>query len=251
MEPRYGRLYANAVLRPLAEQVVGILDVQSGATVCDVMCDGGTLGVALGRAAGATGNVVLVDTDPELLRRAADEASESGASVSTTLAIDDASPLLDRSCDQVASLCTLGFWDGDVLAVAQRAIRPPGRAAVLTWGADAPLHEAALAKALHEILGMTSPFLTRCLAGPDPRHPAGWELVPVRDVARFDGISMYWAAMVTERPIAAELAHQPDDVLRALRAACQDELEPWIGADGTMRIPVLATLYRSVTEQSP
>lgn len=135
MEPRYGRLYASAVLRPLAEQVVSILGVQPGETVCDLICDGGALGVALGRATGVDGNVVLVDTDPELLRRAAHDVSESGAGVSTQLASDGLSPLLDGSCHRVASLCTLGFWEGDTLAVAIHAIPPSGRAAVLTWGA--------------------------------------------------------------------------------------------------------------------
>lgn len=97
---------------------------------------------------------------------------------------------------------------------------------------------------------MVSPFLTRCLATPDTQHPESWELVSVRDVARFDGIGAYWAAMVTERPIAAELAHLPDDAVRALRAACQRALEPCTGADGTLRVPVHATLYCSATEHS-
>jgi ubiE/COQ5 methyltransferase family len=250
VEPRNGRLYVSAVLRPLAEQVVSILGVQPGETVCDLICDAGTLGVALGRAAGVQGNVVLVDTDTELLRRAAIDAAECGAGVSTALARDAASPLPDGSCDRVASLCTLGFWDGDVFDVARRLMRPTGRSAVLTWGADAPLHEAALVDALHEVVGTTSPFLTRCLANPDAQCVEGWELVSVHDVARFDGIGTYWAAVVTERPIAAELAHEPDIVVHALRAACQRALEPCTAADGTMRIPVHATLYCSVTEQS-
>lgn len=227
-----------------------MLGVQPGETVCDLMCDGGTLGVALGRATGSRGNVVLIDTDSELLRRAATEVSESGASVATKLASDGVSPLLDASCDRLASLCTLGFWNGEPpLEVARRAVRPTGRAAVLTWGAEAPLHERALASALREVLGMTSPFLTQCLAGPDPQHDQGWEFVAVHDVVRFDGIGTYWAAMVTERPTAAELAHQPDDAMHALREACQRALEPCTAADGTMRIPVHASLYRSVMER--
>jgi hypothetical protein len=248
VEPRYGRLYASAVLRPLAEQVVSLLDVQPGETVCDLMCDGGTLGVALGRAAGARGSVVLVDTDQDLLRGAKDDVAETGASVSTALATGNKSPLSDVSCDRVASLCTLGFWAGDLLDVARRSTRVGGCAAVLTWGSVAPLHERALVSALREVLGMTSPFLTRCLASPDPQQGEGWELIAVHDVVRFDGIGTYWAAMVTERPIAAELARQPDDTMRALRAACQRALEPCTAADGTMRIPVQATLCRSVTD---
>jgi SAM-dependent methyltransferase len=244
VEPRFGRLYASVVLRPLAEQVVTMLGVQPGEIVCDLMCDGGTLGVALGRAVGAQGRVVLVDTDAALLRRAAADVSESGAGVSAKGATGARSPLPDSSCDRVVSLSTFGFWDGaSLFDVARRATRPTGRTAVLTWDAAAPLHEAALVDALHDVLGMTSPFMTRCLASPTSETAEGWGAAPVHDVVRFDGIATYWAAMVTERPLALELAHQGDDALRAVQAACQRALAPCTAADGTMRIPVHATLY--------
>jgi hypothetical protein len=159
------------------------------------------------------------------------------------------SPLPDASCDRVASLCTLGFWEGaSLFDAARRATRPSGCAAVLAWDA-APLHELALANALHDVLGMTSPFMTRCLATPDSRQVEGWDSVSVQDVVRFDGIAMYWAAMVTERPVTLELANERDEALQALRAACQHALAPCTAADGTMRIPVHATLYCSATEQ--
>ncbi len=226
-----------------------MLGVLSGETVCDLMCDGGTLGVALSRAVGARGHVVLVDTDAELLRSAAEDVSESGSGVTTKLASDVMSPLLESSCDRVASLCTFGFWEGPSLfEVARRALRPTGRGAVLTWDAVAPLHELALADAFHDVLGMTSPFMTRCLASPESEHERGWESVSVHDVVRFDGIATYWAAMVTERPVALELAHQGGDALRAIRTACQRTLAPCTAADGTMRIPVHARLYSSAAE---
>jgi SAM-dependent methyltransferase len=244
VEPRFGRLYASAVLRPLAEQVVSTLGVLPDETVCDLMCDGGTLGVALGRAVGARGQVVLVDTDTDLVRRAVADASFSGSGATTGLVSDAVSPLPHASFDRVATLCTLGFWEGaSLFEVARRATRHTGRAAVLTWDATGPLHELTLVDALHDVLGMTSPFMTRCLARPDSEHENGWESVPVHDVVRFDGIATYWAAMVTERPVALELAHQNDDALRAVQAACQRALAPCTAADGTMRIPVHATLY--------
>jgi hypothetical protein len=120
---------------------------------------------------------------------------------------------------------------------------------VLTWGVDPPLHEMALMNALHEVLGVISPFLTRCLAHGRTPQVEGWETLAVHDVVRFDGMAMYWAAMVSERPVAKELATQPDDAVQALRAACQRALAVCTGADGTMRIPVHATLYRSAAER--
>jgi hypothetical protein len=185
-----------------------------------------------------------------LLRSAEADVAQSGCSVSTKLASGGGAVFPVASCDRIGSLCTLGFWDGDSLFdVARRATRPAGCAAVLTWGAETPLHEMALEHALRDVLGETSPFLTRCLASPDPQPDEGWESLSVQDVVRFDGIATYWAALVTERPLAVELARQPDDAVHALRAACQRALEPCIAADGTMRIPVHATLHRTVTKR--
>ena len=245
MEPRFGRLYASAVLRPLAEQVVGALGVQPGDTACDLICDGGTLSVALGRAVGSEGAVVLVDDDAGLLERARDDVAGSGCAASTQLAIGGAVALADSSCDRVASLCTLGFWEGTpLLDVAERATRPTGRAAILAWDAtQPPSHEVALFEALRDVAGIDSRFLARCLASPDPVHAARWEPVTLHDVVRFDGIGHYWAAVVVDRPIAAELANEPDRVLREIRTRCQRGLAACTAADGTMRIPVGATLW--------
>ena len=247
MKPRFGRLYANAVLRPLAEQVVGVLGVQTGETACDLMCDGGTLGVALGAAVGATGRVVLVDTDAVVLESASRDVARTGCSVLTQVVVGGAMPPVNSSCHRVASLCTFGFWSGDsLLDVAAGMQSAPGHACVLTWdGAHLPLHEVALHDAVRGVLGNNSPFLARCLAGPDPQQAARWEAVTLHDVVRFDGIGTYWTAMVTDRPIAEELRSETAATLGRIRAACQRTLEPCTAADGTMRIPVRATLWRS------
>ena len=245
MEPRYGRLYAKAVLRPLAEQVVDALEVHPGETACDLMCDGGTLGAALAAAVGGAGRVVLVDTDGELLAAAMAEVSAAGRQVSTHRTDVAVSGLDDASFDRVASLCTYGFWSGgSLLDAAERAIRPTGRAAVLTWDPSyPPAHEAALVAALRDVAGIQSQFLTQCLASPDAEQSPRWEPIAVHDVVRFDGITEFWAAMVFERPLARELAREPEHVIGAVRDACQHALQPWIAADGTMRIPVRARLW--------
>jgi hypothetical protein len=250
VEPRFGRLYASAVLRPLAEQLVGVLEAQPGETACDLICDGATLGVALGAAVGSRGTVVLIDTDPTLLHVAQHDVTETGCAVSTRLAIGVANPLADSSCDRVASLCTIGFWDGDMLYdVAERVTRPTGCAAIVTWdAARPPLHETALVDGLRDVTGIESTFLDRCLASTEPAPAAGWDRLTLHDVVRFDGIASYWAAMVTTRLVAAELTGHPDEVLVAVRRACQRALEPCTAADGTMRIPVRATLHRLRSE---
>src|SRR4029077_20166103 len=87
-------------------------------------------------------------------------------------------PLADSSCDRVASLCTLGFWDGDPLyEVAERVTRPTGCAAIVTWDkARPPQHEVALIDALLDVAGIRSRFVERCLATTEPAPAAGWEL---------------------------------------------------------------------------
>ncbi len=243
MAPRYGRLYTNAVLRPLAEQLVDSLEVQRGETVCDLMCDAAAVGVALGAAVGAQGRVLLVDTDPALLKAAMPQVSLAGCAVSTVLAAGDAVAAADSTCDRLGSLCTLGFWDGEPFAAVERMLRPAGRAVVVTWDAQhPPPHEVALAEALRHVLGARSRFLDRCLASPEPSSEARWTAGTLRDVVRFDGIGHYWAAMVDERPVASEL-HGDSGQDASLRAACQRALESWTAADGTMRIPVRATMW--------
>ncbi len=77
MEPRFGRLYSAAVLRPFAEQLVGELGVRAGEVACDLLCDSGTLALALGTAVGAQGRVVLVDSDEQLLRQQSQDMTAS------------------------------------------------------------------------------------------------------------------------------------------------------------------------------
>jgi SAM-dependent methyltransferase len=241
--PRFGRLYASTVLRPLAEQLVAALGVQAGDTACDLLCDAGTLGVALGAVAGARGEVMLVDTDAVTVAAAASEVAGAGCSVTSVVAGVDGIPVVSESCDRVGSLCTAGFWDGGSLFdEALRIVRPPGAAAVVFWDErHPPAHEAVLSDALRDEAGIDSGFLRRCVLAA-PAVPARWDLAELRDVVRFDGITHYWAAMVVERPVAIELAGAPVTAQRAVRAACERGLEPFTAADGTIRIPVTATM---------
>jgi SAM-dependent methyltransferase len=246
VEPRFGRLYSTAVLRPLAEQLVDQLDVRPGASACDVLCDSGTLGVTLGAAVGASGRVLLVDTDASLLRTAAIDVARAGSAVETSPVQQSALPLGDASCDRVGSLCTFGFWPGgSMMDEALRITRRDGVAALLTWDPDdPPPHERALATALRDVTGTPSRFLTECIAAPVRAQHAGWERDLLRDVVRFDGMAQYWAAMVLERPALAQLRDAPAATVIAVRDACERSLQRCIAADGTIRIPVTAIMWR-------
>jgi SAM-dependent methyltransferase len=250
VEPRYGRLYANAVLRPFAEQLVAALDVRPGETTCDLMSDSGTLGVALGAAVGRRGLVLLVDTDAALLAAAAGDVAATGCAVSTAIADARGVAVAGASCDRIAALCTTGFWPApSLLDEAERIVRPAGKAAVLTWDiTQPPVHEAALADALRDVAGIRSQFLARCLQAPPISERPRWNVRRLRDVVRFDGIGQYWMAMVAERPVAAELARLSEEAVRAARATCEVALRQFTAADGTMRIPVTATLLHRASD---
>jgi SAM-dependent methyltransferase len=252
VEPRYGRLYSAAVLRPFAEQLVDELGVHAGGTVCDLLCDAGTLAMALGAAVGSDGRVVLVDTDAALLAGAAQDATATGCAVAESLAVEGVLAIAGGSCDRVGSLCTLGFWDGvDAFAEAERVLTASGVAAFVVWdGADPPAHERALADALSEA-GVRSPFLERCLPLGISGGREHWDTATLRDVVRFDGMAQYWAAMVVERPVARELADTPASLLESVRGACERALRSCIAADGSMRIPVTATLIRHRAGTAP
>jgi SAM-dependent methyltransferase len=251
--PRFGRLYASAVLRPLAEQLVAELDVRPGDTACDLMCDSGTLGRALGGAVGTQGGVLLVDTDNAVLEAATSDVAATGCVVTAAIASRDGVPVADASCDRVASLCTVGFWQGaSLVAEAERLTRRDGIAAVLTWDAAfPPAHESALADALRDEAGVHSRFLDQCLETARLTEGSLWDSSSIRDVVRFDGIAHYWAAMVADRPVAAELGQASEVTVSAVRAACERALQPFTAVDGTMRIPVVATLLRRLASEEP
>ncbi len=249
MEPRYGRLYSAAVLRPFAEQLVDELGVRTGDVACDLICDAGTLAVALGAAVGPDGRVVLVDSDEALLAAASRDVVATGSAVAT----EQMHSVPDGSCDRVGSLCTLGFWDGpNPFDETERILKTPGVAAFVVWnGADPPAHERALLDAIRDEAGMHSRFLERCLPVDVVAGRKHWETETLRDVVRFDGMAQYWAAMVLERPIARELADASASLISGVRKACERALQPWIAADGTMRIPVTATMIRRRAQLDP
>jgi hypothetical protein len=244
VEPRFGRLYASAVLRPLAEQVVDALGARPGEIGCDLICDAGTLGLAFAAAVGSRGRVLLVDTDAEPPAAAQREISRSGGAAMSLVAADHVIPVTTASCDRVASLLTVGFWDGaSLFDEADRIRTPAGSAAIVTWDeTNPPAHEVALDGALRAEAGLESRFLRACR--PPVSAPEQWETVALRDVVRFDGMAHYWVAMVQERPVATEIAAVPSAAMQAVRIACERALRAFIAADGTMRIPVAAVMLR-------
>jgi SAM-dependent methyltransferase len=246
MEPRYGRLYATAVLKPLAEQVIRLLAVAEGETTADLLCDGGALTAAMARAAGVTGWVYAIDVDAELVEAAAGEAPPGAATMVTAVSDARRVPLSDQSCDTVASLLTLGFGDAAALiAEGRRIARSVERAVFVTWDENLPpAHEVVLEQALRGAAAHSSTFLQQVLAGP-PQNPDATAQT-LSDVVRFDGFEHYWAAMVDSRPqLRAEIDGLAASACHAARERCRRALQRYATPDGALRIPVRAVAIRA------
>jgi SAM-dependent methyltransferase len=249
MEPRYGRLYAAAVLRPFAEQLIRLLELAAGETAADLICDGGVLTAAMARAAGEHGTVYALDLDAGLVRDAGAEAPPGAARVVPVVCDAGSLPLSRGACDVAASLFTLGFGEAEALmSEGRRITRAANRAVFVTWDTNAPPpHEAALDQALREAAAHSSTFLKQVVAAP-PQDPT-WTAQPLNDVVRFDGFDHYWTAMVDHRPpLRAELDGIPAAALHAAREQCCRALQRYTTLDGGLRIPVSAV---ALTAASP
>jgi hypothetical protein len=198
---------AASVVRPWAERLVDALRPRPGERILDVSRDGGLLSRRLARAVGPGGAVITGEPSRWLVPGPPFDAAVSLLS-------------LHFAADPAALLASL-----------VAAIHPSrGRVVVLVQLAEGSPHEAAVVEVLGHALArpatLTSGHLDSLLGATSLRAER------LRDVVRFDGVDQLWAALVTERGIAAELGRR--------RGALEASLDRWIAADGTLRIAVEA-----------
>lgn len=110
-------------------------------------------------------------------------------------------------------------------------------ALVMVWDGGAT-HENAVLHAWSEVCGEALPELARC-AG-TVAAPSGWTTSRVIDVVRFDSVAQLRQALVDERGIVP-----PPPASAALTDRIAHHLRAYEAADGTLRIPVRATLLVS------
>ena len=251
MPARAGPLLVAGCLRPWAERMVDLARPGPGETCLDVCGDGGAVASLLRRAVGSSGRVLVVDAD------VAATLAESGPARSrhAAVALPHRLPLRDGCVDVSVSLFGAVHQDDPVATLGEmlRVTRVArGRVVAVGWaGATGAPHEAALDAALTEQLGVTSRFMSSTLnvAIALERMAANGAVAlraqRLRDVVRFDGPEQLWAALVDERPVAAEIATAPAAARLAARDACSARLAVYAAADGTLRIPVEAVVLRS------
>lgn len=218
-----GRTLTAAVYRPLAEQLADAAAIRSGERVLELSAGDGELTVRLLRAPRTPAlTVVVAEAQP------AGDIREALGSAPVELVITPAwqLPFGDNAFDLAVSLLAIDASDR-LSATLTELARVARRARLLVW-TDGATHENALRAAM-----ATTPATT----SKAPAMPAGWTQTTLADVARFDGITQLWLALVTERGIEIPVHRE-----RAVRERLQENLAPYTAADGTMRIPVRAAL---------
>ena len=223
-----GRTLAVAVYRPLAEQLVAVAAPRPGERVLEVSAGDGEVSRRLAGAASGPLPTVLVATDVRA-RALGDAIAPLEAVVVVARAWN--LPFGDAEFDLVVSLLAVAGAEraGQALAELARVAR---RVAVVVW-TDGATHENALRDAWRELAAPGALPVTMLTAPPPP----GWTQSELSDVARFDGIGQLWAGLVTERDIAV-----PAAMATALQERLAENVAAFTAADGTMRIPVRATL---------
>lgn len=258
MPALHGRLLAESVLRPFAEHLAAMVQARPGEVCVDASGDGGVMPALLGRAAGDRGLCLAVNADSDVLSDVADEAAllRLDHTVRPVRAHLAALPLPTGSAQVATSLFALAHHADPAAALQEllRVLDPEhGRIACAAWSEpDASPHEGALLAALREATGRVPDALARGLLLGFPNAAeqllvragggASAQVLRIHDVVRFDGLGHYWAAMVSERPLAGEVAALPEDMAAGVRDALARRLAPYTAADGTMRIPTEAVV---------
>jgi len=262
--PVAGRTFATAVLRPLAEQLAGVAAVGAGERVLELSAGDGELTARLLSAPSAPALTVVVADEQSANRlpsalgpaRAGDAPGPAHAgdalgpaAVEAVIAPARQLPFADNTFDLAVSLLAIESRDQLTAALTELA-RVARRARVVLW-TDGATHETALRDAWRDVRRnvATDENVMRD-AGQDQSLgdaanvtvvptplPPGWTQSTLADVARFDGITQLWLALITERGIEV-----PPTQERHLRARLEHHVLQYTAADGTMRIPVRATL---------
>ena len=223
-----GHTLAVAVYRPLAEQLVAVAAPGPGDRVLEVSAGDGEVIRRLAGAASQPLPTVLVATDARA--RALGEAIAPLQAVVVVARAWDL-PFGDAEFDLAVSLLAVAGPEraGQALAELARVAR---RVEVVVW-TDGATHENALRDAWRELAAPGALPVTMLTAA----TPPGWTPSELSDVARFDGIGQLWAGLVTERGITV-----PAALATALKERLAENVAAFTAADGTMRIPVRATL---------
>ncbi len=204
---RPGRTLSVAVFRPFAEQVAALASVTEGDRVLELAPLDGELTARLRAAAGAHGAVEQAHRPWNFTQA-------------------------EKHFDVAVSL--MGIEAQDELHAVLPQLSIVANRTLIVVAAGGATYDNALRNAWRDVSGTE----LVALPVPDPVVPAiGWRQRRLSDVARFDDVEQLLTALTSERGIEVPPAQRD-----ALRDRLASELAPFTAADGTMRIPVHATL---------
>jgi ubiquinone/menaquinone biosynthesis C-methylase UbiE len=245
----YDECFVPALFRPWGPVLCDAANIASGQRVLDVACGTGALTVAVAECVGASGAVLGLDANPEMLavarRKHADIEWHDGRAESL--------PFADASFDAVVSQFGLMFFDDRAAALRemQRVLRPRGRLAVAVCDAlDRSPGYSALAALLDRLFGkrvgdaFRSPFVlgdaTRLHAMCDEAGIAEASVTPREGIVRFASID---ALVSTERACVWTLGGLLDDAqFERLLLEARSVFQPFVEAGGKVAFAMPALL---------
>ena len=245
----YDEQFVPALFRPWAGVVADAAHVGPGQRVLDVACGTGVLACVAAERVGASGSVVGLDANPQMLA----VARRKPAPVEWIDGRAESLPFADASFDAVVSQFGLMFFDDRVAALREmvRVLRPGGRLAVAVC--DAVEHSpgyAALAALLQRLFGdavadaFRAPFAIGDVALLQRLcEQAGLTRAEVAAHAGSVRFASIEALVSTERACVWTLGGLLDDAqFERLLSESQQALRPCLQADGRVAFDMPALL---------
>lgn len=252
----------KAIAQPVAERLIGMLDLQGGEQVLDLAAGLGDAGLVAAEHVGANGRVLISDQAEAMLDAARQQAQELGLHNVDVRRID--AEWIDLPLSSMdAIVCRWGLMlmaDPDAaLRECRRVLRPGGRLALAVWDVPArnPWASApAMVLADHGLMPQSAPQ-------PDVFQPGVFSLCDREALeerisgAGFTGVSVETLALTREHESFEEFwemtldmsasVHNavmscPQSEIEQIKEAVQESLMPFTGADGAMEIPAVTLL---------
>lgn len=112
-------------------------DLRPGHRILDIGCGTGTLTIAIKRSQPGA-EVIGLDGDPEVLRRAAAKIAAAGVTIALDQGLSNQLPYADASFDRVLTSLLLHHLSAEnkrrTLAEIRRVLRPGGQVHIADWG---------------------------------------------------------------------------------------------------------------------